>query len=250
MHVVVWSDDAMGAALDAAAARIHPGGIATTLGEVVREQFGPDADVTVAGLHEPADGLPEELLAGADVLVWWGHEAHERVAEGTVDRVQRHVLGGLGLLVLHSGHHSRVFRRLLGTTCDLAWRESGADEELIWTVDRAHPIADGVEQPIRLARHEMYGEPFDIPAPDRLVFVSSFTGGEVFRSGCCFERGDGRIFYFSVGHESHPVYDHPQVRRVIGNAVRWVRAPHGRLGGSPGALEQAPAWNRTAGAVR
>ena len=222
MNVLVWSDDAAGAALDPVAAQLHRNGVNATLAAVVREQPGPDVDVTVAGLHEPDDGLPDGLLAGADVLVWWGHEAHEQVADQTVERVRRQVLDGLGLVVLHSGHHSKILRALLGTSCDLRWRDTGEDEELIWTIEPAHPIAAGVENPIRLGRHEMYGEPFDIPAPETLVFISSFTGGEVFRSGCCFHRGAGRIFYFSPGHESYPVYDHPAVRRVIGNAVGWA----------------------------
>ena len=241
LDAIVWSDDAAGAALEGAAAALHPHGIAATLATVVREQLGEAAVVTTAGLHEPDQGLPEERLAAADVLVWWAHEEHDAVAEETVDRVHRHVLDGLGLVVLHSGHHAKVFRRLMGTSGNLSWREGG-DEELIWTLDPTHPIAAGVEQPIRLGRHEMYGEPFDIPAPDALVFVSAFSGGEVLRSGCCFKRGGGRIFYFSPGHESDPVYDHPQIRRVVGNAVAWARAVDRQPICSRGAREMEPQW--------
>ena len=221
MHVIVWSDDAGGAALVGAAARLHPDGVAATLGTLVQQQL-PAASVTVAGLHEPEDGLPDGLLARADVLVWWGHEAHEQVSDLTADRVERRVRDGLGLVALHSAHYSKVFRRLMGTSCDLQWRENGEDREVIWTVDPAHPIATGVPQPIDLGGHETYGEPFEIPAPDQLVFISWFTGGEVFRSGCCFVRGSGRIFYFAPGHETYPVYEHPHIRLVIGNAVSWA----------------------------
>jgi trehalose utilization protein len=239
VRVVTWSDDAAGVNLPAAGAALHKEGVAATLAAVVRDDLESAAEVTVAGLHEADDGLPESLLEQTDVLVWWGHEQHDEVADATVDRVQRHVLDGLGLVVLHSGHHARVFRRLMGTSCNLAWRE-GDDEELVWTVDPAHPIAAGVEHPIVLGRHEMYGEPFDIPAPDALVFVSSFTGGEVFRSGCCFHRGGGRIFYFSVGHETYPVFEHPQVRRVLGNAVVWAAGTRRASIASRGATEVAP----------
>jgi trehalose utilization protein len=227
MDVLVWADDGAGADLKPAEARaLHPRGIAETVAEALRAQLGDAAAVTTTGLHEPQQGVSDErLAAAADVLVWWGHEAHEQVSEETAARVQRAVLGGLGLIVLHSGHHSKPFRRLMGTSCDLAaWRED-QDEERIWTVDAGHPIAAGVERPIVLPRHEMYGEPFDVPAPDELVFVSAFSGGEAFRSGCCWRRGAGRVFYFGPGHETDPVYDHPQIRRVLGNAVRWaVRA--------------------------
>lgn len=220
MRAIVWSDDRSGPALEPAAARLHPDGVAATIADAIRGQLGAEADVSTAGLHEPDQGLADATLTGADVLIWWGHEGHEQVSDQTVTRVHRHVLEGLGLLVLHSGHHSKIFRRLTGTSCDLQWREAD-DEELIWTVDPSHPIAAGIEQPIRLGRHEMYGEPFAIPAPDQLVFISSFTGGEVFRSGCCFYRGNGRIFYFSPGHETDPVYEHPQIQQVLANAVIW-----------------------------
>lgn len=221
MRLIVWSDDRNGTELEPQAAKLHPEGIAATLATGLQAQLGDRAEVTTAGLHEPEQGLGDSALSSADVLVWWAHEAHDQVADATVDRVQRHVLDGLGLVVLHSAHHSKIFKRLTGTSCDLRWREAD-DQELVWTVDPGHPIAAGIEQPIRLARHEMYGEPFAIPAPDRLVFVSWFSGGEVFRSGCCFERGSGRIFYFSPGHESDPVYEHPQIRRVLANAATWA----------------------------
>jgi trehalose utilization protein len=132
----------------------------------------------------------------------------------------------MGLIVLHSGHFSRIFRRLMGTTCDLKWREA-AERERIWVVDPGHPIAAGLGESFVLDHEEMYGEHFDIPAPDRLVLVSWFQGGEVFRSGCCYQRGRGRIFYFRPGHETHPTYFDPRVRRVIANAARWAGEPHG-----------------------
>jgi trehalose utilization protein len=167
------------------------------------------------------------VLDSTDVLTWWGHAAHPEVDDAIVSRVQQAVLGGMGLLVLHSGHEAKVFQRLLGTSCSLRWRNAG-EQELIWTVNPAHPIAEGVPQPIVIDAHEMYGEHFDIPAPDELVFISSFAGGEVFRGGCCFHRGRGRIFYFSPGDQEYPIYHHPDVRRVIANGVRWAAPASGR----------------------
>jgi trehalose utilization protein len=161
------------------------------------------------------------VLDATDVLVWWGHIAHGEVDDAVVERARARVLAGMGLVVLHSGHYSKLFRALMGTTCDLQWREAD-DRERIWVVAPGHPIADGVGPSIDLDIEEMYGEPFDVPAPEELVFVSWFTGGEVFRSGCCYTRGRGRIFYFRPGHETHPTYRHPDVRRVIANAVAWA----------------------------
>ena len=161
------------------------------------------------------------MLGGTDVLLWWGHKAHAEVADAVVDRIQARVLDGMGLIVLHSAHFSKIFKRLMGTGCNLKWRE--ADErERLWVVAPGHPIAAGLPERIDLEREEMYGEHFDIPAPDELVFVSWFQGGEVFRSGCCFHRGAGRIFYFRPGHETYPTYHQPLIQQVIANAVRWA----------------------------
>ncbi len=184
----------------------------------------PDAQIQTAVLADPEHGLSEQVLSGTDVLLWWGHIAHDRVADEVVERVHRHVLGGMGLLVLHSGHFSKIFIRLLGSTCSLKWRNE-AERELVWTVNPTHPIAAGVEQPIVIEAQEMYGEFFDIPTPDDLIFVSSFAGGEVFRSGVTFTRGRGRIFYFSPGDQEYPVYQQPEIRKVLANGVRWAAQP-------------------------
>lgn len=210
---------------DAGIGAVYPEGIHAAIAAGLRNE--PGYTVSTATLDEPEHGLTEDVLAGTDVLVWWGHKAHAEVSDDIVDRVQRHVLSGMGLIVLHSGHHSKIFKRLMGTSCDLKWREAG-EKERLWVVTPGHPIAAGIEEFIELPHEEMYGEHFDIPAPDTLVFVSWFAGGEVFRSGCCFQRGTGRIFYFRPGHETHPTYFDDNVRRVIANAVRWA-APSGRL---------------------
>jgi trehalose utilization protein len=187
------------------------------------------------------------VLDDTDVLTWWGHAAHGEVDDAVVDRVHDAVLGGMGLLALHSAHYAKVFRRLLGTSCSLRWRNDG-ERELVWTVDPAHPIAAGVPQPIVIDAHEMYGEHFDIPAPDELVFVSSFAGGEVFRGGCCFRRGAGRIFYFSPGDQDYPIYDHPDVQRVLANAVEWAAPRPGVRRAEAGSPESPRAWFERAGA--
>ena len=164
---------------------------------------------------------PDDVLDNTDVLTWWGHMAHDEVRDDIVDKVQKRVLDGMGLLVLHSGHLSKIFRKLMGTTCDLKWREIG-EKERLWVIEPSHPIVDGVNEYIELEHAEMYGERFDIPEPDTLLFVSWFAGGEVFRSGCVYHRAHGRIFYFRPGHETYPIYHNPEILRVIGNAVRWL----------------------------
>jgi trehalose utilization protein len=209
-------------------ASTYPDGIHGAIADGLRDELA-GAHIQTATLDQPGQGLPPEVLDETDVLLWWGHMAHDEVQDAVVARVVDRVLGGMGLIVLHSAHYSKVFRSLMGTTCSLQWRNAG-ERELVWTIDPSHPIAAGVDQPIVIPEQEMYGEPFDIPQPDELVFVSSFAGGEVFRSGVTFRRGRGRVFYFSPGDESYPVYFHPQVRRVLANAVEWAR-PRGPVGG-------------------
>lgn len=182
-------------------------------------------EVREAWLDQPEHGLTEDVLEQTDVLFWWAHMGHGKVADEIAERVQKRVLDGMGMVFLHSAHFSKPFKKLMGTGCDLKWRESG-EKERLWVVDPAHPIVDGLGEYIELPHTEMYGEHFDIPQPDELVFISWFAGGEVFRSGCCWHRGKGKIFYFRPGHETYPIYYNDQVRHVLANAARWA-APSG-----------------------
>ncbi|MCB0112769.1 MAG: ThuA domain-containing protein [Caldilineaceae bacterium] len=198
---------------------IYPNGIHGAIAEGL--QAHGFTNVRTATLDEPEHGLTEEVLAETDVLTWWGHKAHGVVSDEIVSRVQARVLQGMGLIVLHSGHASKIFQRLMGTSCMLRWRE--ADErERFWVVAPGHPIAQGLGPYFELPEVEMYGELFDIPQPDQLIFMSWFEGGNVFRSGCCFNRGNGKIFYFRPGHETYPIYYNETVRQVIANAVGWA----------------------------
>jgi trehalose utilization protein len=218
IRVTVWSEHRQDVTDDAVRA-VYADGIHEAIAAGLRAY--DDFDVRTATLDDHDHGLGDAVLAGTDVLTWWGHVAHDAVPDDAVDRVQARVLDGMGLIVLHSGHFSKIFKRLMGTSCDLKWRED-AKRERLWVVDPSHPIADGVGESFVLEEEEMYGEHFDIPPPDELVFVSWFEGGEVFRSGCCFRRGQGRIFYFRPGHETYPTYHQPLVQQVIGNAVGWA----------------------------
>lgn len=200
---------------------VYPKGIH----QAIADFLGKEADIEVrtATLDEPENGLPQEVLDNTDVLFWWGHMAHGEVAEETVDRVQKRILSGMGLIVLHSGHKSKIFMRMLGTTADLRWREVG-ERERVWVVEPSHPIAAGLPEHFEIPHTEMYGERFDIPRPDDTVFITWYEGGDVFRSGVTFTRGSGRIFYFAPGHETFPIYYDPTVQKVLLNAARWCAA--------------------------
>lgn len=205
---------------NARVAEIYPLGIHEAIAGTLGDELG--VKVRTATLEEPEHGLTQAVLEETDVLVWWGHMAHDEVSDAVVDRARRRVLEGMGLIVLHSGHYSKLFKALMGTTCSLRWREAN-DKERVWNVMPHHPIAEGIGEYFEIPSEEMYGEPFGIPAPDELIFISWFTGGEVFRSGATWQRGHGKIFYFRPGHETYPTYHHPHVQRVIRNAVRWAK---------------------------
>jgi trehalose utilization protein len=204
---------------------LYPAGMHQAIADGLQESA--DFQTRCATLQEPEHGLTREVLADTDVLTWWGHKAHAEVADEIVDRVVARVWEGMGLLVLHSAHYSKVFKRLMGTSCSLVWRVSG-ERERVWVCQPGHPIAAGLDCCFELPRSEMYGEPFAIPAPDEQVFISWFQGGEVFRSGCTWKRGAGKIFFFSPGHEIYPIYHDPAVKMVLKNAARWAR-PEGRV---------------------
>jgi trehalose utilization protein len=211
---------------------IYPAGMHEAIAAPLRAR--PDLIVRTATLEQPEHGLGEEVLGQTDALVWWGHMAHDRVADAVVDHVHARVLAGMGLVVLHSGHFSKIFRRLMGTSCDLKWREEENEREVLWVTRPGHPIVEGVEDHFVLPREEMYGEFFDVPEPECTFLISSFGGGEVFRSGCTWTRGAGRIAYFRPGHETFPTYHHPTVLRIIENACRWAARPGGRVSQSFG----------------
>lgn len=199
--------------------KIYPDGIHGALKNHLEDQ---DISVRTVTLDDPECGLTDEVLNDTDVLIWWGHMAHDRVPDEVAERVHQAVLKGMGMIFLHSGHHSKPFKLLLGTPCNLSWREDG-DREYVWVCNPGHPIAQGIDRYIKLDHEETYSEPFMIPEPDELVFIGNFEGGEVFRSGCCYHRGYGKIFYFQPGHECYPTFHHPDVIRVIKNAINWAK---------------------------
>jgi len=221
LRITVWNEG-VHEKISEKVQKVYPHSIGGQIAQYLEKQPGI-ASVRSMQLDDPDQGLSDEILENTDVMTWWGHLAHDKVSEENAEKVQNRVLNGMGLVVLHSGHMSKPFRRLMGTGCMLKWREwqGEGERERVWVVDPAHPIANGIPEYIELERSEMYGEHFDIPQPDQLVFVSWYQGGEVFRSGCCWHRGLGKIFYFSPGHETLPIYYNEHILKVIYNGVLW-----------------------------
>ncbi len=205
-------------------AKVYPNGIHNCIKDfLVANGFD---DVSTATLDEPEHGLTQEVLDATDVLFWWGHMAHHEVSDEIVERVYQRVMQGMGLVVLHSGHASKIFRKLMGTESqNLRWREND-ETEIMWNIMPGHPIMEGIGANVVIPQEETYGEHFMIPQPDEVVMISWFTGGEVFRSACTFRRGAGKIFYFKPGHETYPIYHMPEVQKILCNAAKWVYAPN------------------------
>lgn len=201
--------------------KIYPSGIHNQIASFLREM--EDIEIKTATLDEPEHGLTDEVLENTDVLIWWGHIAHDEVRDEIVEKVCRHVLNGMGLIVLHSGHLSKVFTRLMGTSGFLRARDKGSKVRL-WKISPGHPIMNGVDDYIELEEEEMYGEYFDIPSPEEVLMISWYKTGEVFRSACCFQRGAGKIFFFQPGHETYPIFYYPQIQHIIKNAVKWAQS--------------------------
>jgi trehalose utilization protein len=200
---------------------LYPNGIHGAIGEALEREAG--FSVKYATLEMEEHGLTEAVLDETDVLLWWGHVAHDKIDDTIVDRVQSRILNqGMGLIVLHSGHMSKIFRRMMGTSCALCWREA-AERERLWVVNPNHEITQGLGRFIELPNAEMYGEQFDVPEPDELLFISWFEGGEVFRSGAVWHRGRGKVFYFRPGHETYPIYYNREIIKVLANGVRWAK---------------------------
>lgn len=199
-------------------AAIYPNGIHNAIADFLKCD---DITVRTATLDDEECGLTEEVINETDVLIWWGHVRHNLVPDEVALRVKNAVLKGMGFIGLHSAHHSKPFRLLMGTTCNLSWREDG-DMERIWTINPAHPIAQGIGRYFELEHEETYAEPFNIPNPDEIIFMGWYEGGELFRSGCTYTRENGKIFYFQPGHESFPTFYNENVQTIIRNAVRWV----------------------------
>lgn len=218
INVTIWNEfwhEKQEPAIEA----IYPEGIHGAIKQKLGET--DDYNIRVATLDMPEHGLTEEVLNNTDVLIWWGHCRHADVSDEVVERVKNRVLDGMGFIALHSAHASKPFKALMGTSCRLKWRCNN-EKERIWVVEPSHPIARDLPEYIEFNEEETYGERFEIPAPDELIFISWFAGGEVFRSGCCYKRGLGKIFYFRPGHEEYPTFYRDDVTKIIKNAIEWA----------------------------
>lgn len=229
IRVLVWNEFRHEKSKETVKA-IYPNGIHEAIAEFLGKE--EDIEVRTAYLDMENCGITKEILDETDVIIWWGHIAHKEVPDEVANLVRDAVLDGMGAIFLHSGHHSKPFKALMGTSCNLTWRETG-DSEILWVIDPSHPITRGIDRFFKLEGEETYGEPFVIPNPDKVLLIGNYSGGEVFRSGVLYERGNGTVFYFQPGHETFPTFYVPEVQTVIKNAVRFVTPTYRERIGCP-----------------
>ncbi|WP_026669338.1 ThuA domain-containing protein [Butyrivibrio sp. AE3006] len=216
IRVTIWNEYKHEQELDVVK-KVYPDGIHGCIKAFLSKE--DDFEVRTATFIDEEHGLTEEVLDNTDVLIYWSHALQDEFSDEVADRIKRHVLSGMGLIALHSAHYSKMLRLLMGTTMTLKWKHD--ESEKLWCTAPTHPIAKGLPECIDIPEEEMYGESFDIPKPDDVVFTGWFSNGYVFRSGCTFTRGKGKIFYFQPGHETCPTYYIPEIQRIIVNAVRY-----------------------------
>lgn len=217
IRVTIWNEN-YHEQIEQSVRDVYPKGIHGCIADFLG--VNDDMEIRTATLDMPECGLTDEVLANTDVLLWWGHCKHEDVPDELVAKIHDRVLRGMGFIALHSAHHSKIFKKLMGQYANLSWR--GKDRERIWNILPSHPITEGIGEYFELEPEEMYGEPFDIPQPDELIFIGWFAGGEVFRSGCTWHKKNGKVFYFQPGHEEYPTFHKPEIQKIITNAVRWA----------------------------
>ncbi len=201
---------------------LYPDGIHAFIKDFLQKMDkGAEFKITLAAMDDPDHGLSDEVLADTDVLLWWAHIHHHEINDAIVAKIKDRVYrGGMGFIALHSAHMSKPFQNIVGTTGYLTWGDD--QHEILWNMNPTHPIAAGIPEYVDLECEEMYGEPFYIPTPDEVVFTSWFEHGNIFRSGCCFNRGLGKVFYFQPGHETLKSYYNEHIQRIIYNAVKWA----------------------------
>ena len=219
IRVTIWNEFRHEKTNETAKA-LYPNGLHATIGEYLKAN-DEELEITLAALDDPDQGLPDEVLNNTDVLIWWGHMAHGEVNDALVTKIQRRVyMGKMGFIALHSAHHSKPFRAIIGTMGNLTWGRN--QREIMWNMLPTHPIAAGIPDKFFIESEELYAEPFFVPQPTELIFGGWYEDGYIFRSGMTYLRDAGRIFYFQPGHETCPSFHNPYVLRIIKNAVHWV----------------------------
>jgi trehalose utilization protein len=222
--VVVWSEGT--ANVDPKSKVVYPDDINSAIAEGLKPLETEGWQITKASLGDPDQGISDELLNSTDVLIWWGHKKHGEVKDALVDKIAARVRDGkMGFIGTHSCHFAKPFKKLMGTAC--SWREyvdDGTSAQIV-VKEPDHPICKGVKD-FRLPKIERYGEPFAVSTPESVPLEGIYTkpdgSTERGRMGLCWSVGNGKVFYFTPGHETYNDYYKPEVRRIFINAVGWA----------------------------
>jgi trehalose utilization protein len=233
INVLVWDEQQD--------VQVKSGAYKNFLGNAVAEFLSKTDGLQVvsANINEPDQGLADDRIAAADVVVWWGHVRHKDVNDSKVESIVAKVKAGkAGFVALHSAHYSKPFKNLMGTNCGFKKVDANKNEGFVQhlrVVSPMHPIAKGVKD-FDIPKTEIYGEPFEVPMPDAIVLYGHWDTGDSFPDVCCWTVGGkgvssaaakaanpgGRVVYFRPGHETFPIFHQPEVQRVVTNCVLWA----------------------------
>jgi len=219
--VVVWSEGT-------APKEIYPADINTAIAEGLKDSPKlKDWEVVVANLSDAEQGISDELLNKADVLIWWGHKKHGDVKDPLVDKIEKRVREeGMGFISLHSAHFAKPNKRLMKTACTFAAYKCDITATEIKVADSKHPIAEGVKADFTIANDERYSDPYAVPPTDEVPFTGVHIHKDGTREnstmGFCWTLDKGRFFYFQPGHETNPIYFDAEIRKIMANAVIWA----------------------------
>lgn len=221
--VVVWSEGT-------APKELYPSDINGAIAEGLKASpLMKDWDVVVASIGDPDQGISDELLKKADVLIWWGHKKHGDVKDELVDKIEKRVKEeGMGFIALHSAHFAKPNKRLMGTPCSFAAYVCDNKEDIVSVVLPDHPICKGVAKTFTVPNEERYSDPYAVPKPDAVPLVGTQVRNdgtkEEAQLGFCWTVGKARYFYLQLGHETSPIFFNPEIRKVMANAVIWAAA--------------------------
>jgi trehalose utilization protein len=152
-------------------------------------------------LDDPDQGLSDENLAWADVVLWWGHARHSDVtwvhAKKVADLVQS---GDINIAILHSAHWARPFVELMNRR---------SIEDALAYIEKQNPG--------KKITHETVSPPKERSAPMRgSVLTPAYYGynkgktavhGIIHLPWCCFPafRNDGEPSTLITKNPYHPI---------------------------------------------
>lgn len=102
IHVLIWDEQ------QTEQQEVYPNFLGNQLAKHLRKQ--EHLSVVVVTPDDPQQGLSDENLDQADVLIWWGHRRHKEITPETGQKIVARIQSGdLQMIALHSAHFATPF---------------------------------------------------------------------------------------------------------------------------------------------